>query len=127
MNRRKRNVLIIEQEAIIALDIKNRFQNQGHTIVGVTTSINETIQRRKDFGNVDLILIDAGLEDFSNRFSLAEKFYNLLQIPLVLLTSHIDEAIRKKSLSYQSVRVIEKPFRNDELLDVIGNIFNKSE
>lgn len=118
--------MIIEQEAIIALDIKKRFQNQGHIIVGVTTSIDETIQRRKDFGNVDLILMDAELEDFSNHLSIAERIYCLIQTPLVILASHIDEAIRKKSQKYQSVRVIEKPFRNDELLDVIGNIFQQS-
>jgi two-component system, response regulator PdtaR len=127
MNRKKRNILIIEQEAIIALDIKKRFQNQGHSIVGVTTSIKETIQHRKDFRNVDLILMDAELEDFSNHFSFAERIYRLIQTPLVILASHIDETVRKKCHKYQFVRVIDKPFRNDELLDVIGNIYSKSE
>jgi CheY-like chemotaxis protein len=126
MNRRKRNVLIIEQEAIIALDIKNRFLNQGHRIIGTTSSLHETITRRKDFKNVDLILMDAGLADFSNHISFAERIYQLLQIPLVILASQIDETVRKKCCNYRFVRIIDKPFRNDELLDIIGNIFQEA-
>lgn len=127
MNRRKKNVLIIEQEAIIALDIKKRFLDEGHTIIGSTSSLLETILRRKDFRKVDLILIDAGLEDFSNHFSFAERIYRIMQTPLIIIASHIDEALRKKCLNYQFVRIIEKPFRNDELSNVLGNIFQENK
>jgi two-component system, response regulator PdtaR len=119
MDKKKKNVLIIEHEVIIALDIKEKFLSRGHSIAGTVSSIREAVLKRKEFQNVNLILIDSNLADFKISLRFAEKMYSFIQTPLILLVSHIDESIRKKCSRYRSVRIIEKPFRNEELINAI--------
>ena len=90
----KKNVLIIEHEAIIALDIKKRFEKEGHNVVGISSSFRETLGNIRNYKNVDLILLDSGLSDFNHRMPLAEKIYSFFNTPLILLVSNIDSNFR---------------------------------
>ena len=124
MKNKKRNVLIIEHEAIIALDIKERLSNQGHTIIGIASSLQEAILKRKNFCKVDLILIDTSLSDFFVELNNAEKIYNLIRTPLILMVSNTKEKIKEKCCKYKFVQIIEKPFHDEEFMDAVGNILS---
>jgi DNA-binding response OmpR family regulator len=122
MKRQKRNVLIIENDAIIALDIKKRFEDMGFIIIGIPSSFRDMLGNLKSFKDVDLIVLDSSLSDFSNRLNLAEKVYKCVNTPLILLAARIDDFIQSKSDQYESVRVIEKPFKMEELMCTVENI-----
>ncbi len=122
MGLQKRNVLIIENDAIIALDIKKRFEEIGFNVVGISPSFCDMLKNLKMYKNVDLILVDASLADFSNCLDLAEKVYKCVKTPLILLAARIDEFIQNKSEQYESVRVLEKPFKMEELISTAGNV-----
>jgi DNA-binding response OmpR family regulator len=118
----KRNILIIENDAIIALDIKKRFEDMGFNIIGITPSFCDMLKNLKMYKNVDLILVDAGLVDFSNCLDLAEKIYKCVKTPLILLSTHIDDFLQSKSEQYESVKLLEKPFKMEELISTAENI-----
>jgi DNA-binding response OmpR family regulator len=122
MGLQKRNVLIIENDAIIALDIKKRFEDIGFNVIGISPSFCDMLKNLRMYKNVDLILVDANLADFSNCLDLAEKVYKCVKTPLILLSTRIDEFIQGKSKQYESVRVIEKPFKMEELISTAENI-----
>jgi len=124
MNRHQKNVLIIEHEAIIALDVKKRLENHGYNIIGLISTLDETLKNLKNLKDVDLILLDSGVTDFSNNILVAEKIYKFIKTPLLLLTSHIDDHINSLCSKYKSVKIIEKPFENEELIDAVGNILS---
>jgi DNA-binding response OmpR family regulator len=122
----KRNVLIIENDAIIALDIKKRFEEMGFNIIGITPSFCDMLKNLKMYKNVDLILVDASLADFSNCLNLAEKVYKCVKTPLILLSTRIDEFLQSKSEQYESVKLLEKPFKMDELISTAENIMQST-
>jgi DNA-binding response OmpR family regulator len=122
MGLQKRNILIIENDAIIALDIKKRFEDMGFNVIGSPSTFRDLLGNLKKFKNVDLILVDSGLTDFSHRLSLAEKVYKCVKTPLILLATRIDEFTQSKCDLYESVRVIEKPFKIEELMSTVGNV-----
>ncbi|MGD0709973.1 MAG: response regulator [Bacteroidales bacterium] len=122
MNPGKRNVLIIENDAIIALDIKKRFEDIGFKVVGTPPSFNDMFENLNKFRNVDLILLDTGLSDFAQMLSVAEKVYKCVNTPLILLSTRVDEFIKRKSEQYESVKIIEKPFNMEELMNTAGNV-----
>jgi len=47
MSLKKRNVLIIENDAIIALDIKKRFEEMGFNIIGSPLSFRDLLGNLK--------------------------------------------------------------------------------
>jgi len=118
----KRNILIIENDAIIALDIKKRFEEMGFNIIGITPSFCDMLKNLKTYKDVDLIVVDASLADFSNCLELAEKVYKCVKTPLILLSTRIDEFLQCKSEQYESVKLIEKPFKMEELMSTAGNV-----
>jgi two-component system cell cycle sensor histidine kinase/response regulator CckA len=122
MSLQKPNVLIIENDAIIALDLKRHFENMGFSIIGIPASFRDMMGNLKSFKDVDLIVLDSSLSDFSNSLNLAEKVYKCVNTPLILLATHIDEFIKRKSEPYESVRIIEKPFNIEELMSTAGNV-----
>lgn len=126
MTRQKKNVLIIEHEIIIALDLKKRFENHGYNIIGTRSSLKETLINLKTFKNVDLILLDSGIDDFSQKVYLAEKIYQFVKAPVILLASYIDDDIKSLCRKYKSIKIIEKPFRNEDLLDIANNVLKHS-
>jgi len=120
----KKNVLIIEQDAIIALDIQRRFLDQGYNVLGTTATLSEALKRAPEFKNVDLILVDAGLADFYLRFPLAEKMYRSHETPLILLASSMNEKINSLCNEHESVKVLQKPFDNKEFLQAVDSVMN---
>jgi len=54
--------------------------------------------------------------------STLERIYRSLRTPLILFISKNDENIRAKCEKYDTIRVIEKPFNDKELMDAVANI-----
>jgi len=123
MNFKNKNILIIENEAVIALDIKNIFLNKGYNVVGITTSLNETIEKMRNFKNTNLIIIDSNITDFYEKLSVAEKIYKLFNIPLIIMTSNISEYIKLKCENYKFIKLLKKPFAHDDLFNIISSSF----
>jgi len=126
MTRLKKNVLIIEHEIIVALDLKKRFEDNGYNIIGTRPSLKETLITLKTFKDVDLILLDSGINDFSQKVSLAEKIYKNMKAPVILLASYVDNEIILLCQKYRSIKVIEKPFQNEELLDIANSVLKNT-
>ena len=122
MKIQKKNVLIIEHEIIIALDLKRRFELHGYNIIGTKSSLKDTLINMKTFKEVDLILLDSGINDFSQKVNLAEKIYKLMKAPVILIASYIDDEIKSLSIKHELVKIIEKPFHNEELMDIASSV-----
>jgi len=120
----KKNVWIIEQDSIIALDIKRRFLKKGYNVLGTTSSLREAIKRANEFKKVDLILVDSGIADFSHRLLLAEKFYRQHKTPLILLASYVNDDINSLCYTHETVKILKKPFDNKEFLEAVGSLMN---
>ena len=118
----KKNVLIIEHEAIIALDIKRKFQMEGFNVLGMTTSLHDTIERIKNIEDIDLILVDSNLDDFYSSFHLAKKLSNSFKTPIILLSCYLSDEIIGLSNECNNIKILKKPFDNNEFHEVIGSL-----
>ncbi|NTW33004.1 MAG: response regulator [Bacteroidetes bacterium] len=117
MNFGNKNILIIVNEAIVALDIKNIFLNEGYNVIGVTSSLNETLEKIGNFKNVNLIIMDSDLSDFHEKLSKAEKVYRIINTPLIIITSHI-EFMKSKCENYKFIKLLKKPFGHKDLFNI---------
>ncbi len=121
-----KNILIIEHDAIIALDLKRNFEKNGFQVAGVNFTLKEALEKMKSFKNLDLILMDLGIQDFSVNCKLAERVYKIAQIPIILLASNLDEYLRSLCSKYNKVKIVKKPFKNEDVILLAGNLASEN-
>lgn len=110
----KPKILIVEDESIIALNIKEVLIDFGYEIIGIAPK-SEKALRLISVTTPDLILMDITLKDREDGIELAEKISKMISVPIVFLTANdknktIDRAIGIKPYGY-----IIKPFKAIEL------------
>ena len=80
-------VLIIEDEAMIGLDLKALVENLGHKVIGVARTRTEAvaIARTKPPG---LILSDIQLADGSSGLDAVDDLLNTFEVPVIFITAY---------------------------------------
>jgi len=112
-------ILIVEDEAIIALDIKNILRRLGYSIFEMASSGEESIQKA-DHIQPDLVLMDIRLKGEIDGVKAAEKIYERFHMPVVYISA--DGEDKEEQLTKASA-FIKKPFEEEEIKTVLRRLF----
>ncbi|GAI24123.1 unnamed protein product, partial [marine sediment metagenome] len=85
----KTKILIVENERIVAEDIKRTLQNLGYTVCPIVTSGDEAVKKAEQ-ESPDLILMDIVLQDEMSGIEAAEQIRTRFNIPIIYLTAYAD-------------------------------------
>jgi len=89
------NILIVEDESIIALELQARVKNFGYQVAGIadrgSTAINKFQQLKPD-----IILMDINIKGDMDGIETAEKIFKYQKVPIIFITAFSDSATRKK-------------------------------
>lgn len=108
------HILIVEDEWIIALDIKQRLKKLGYHVVGIANCAEKALQLATE-ANPQLVLMDIYLQGDQNGVEIAAQLRENHQLPVVFLTSYADEPTLKQALSANPYGYIVKPFEDHDL------------
>lgn len=109
------NILIIEDEAIIAMDIQDMLCALGYEVAGIIGNSDKAIDYLS-FHTPDLVLCDILIKGTGDGIRVAELIRARKKIPFIFLTSLSDRQTldrAKKTLPYG---YIVKPFNETDLL-----------
>jgi CheY-like chemotaxis protein len=81
------NVLIIEDEMLIALDLEQLVENLGHRTIGIARTRAEAIELAKA-RRPGLILADIQLADGSSGLEAVNDLLNTFEVPVIFITAH---------------------------------------
>jgi len=121
-----KTILIVEDEKIIAEDIKNTLIKFNYTIPEIITSGEKAIRRAEEL-MPDLILMDIMIEGSINGIVAAKQIYHDFGIPIVFLTAYADENILEQATESSPFGYLIKPFEDRELRATIEMAFYKSK
>lgn len=107
-------ILIVEDESIVALNIKNRLEALGYIIVATTNSGESAIQIVQE-NRPDLVLMDIKLRGVIDGIEAATQIWNRFQIPVVYLTAYSDEETVERAKITEPYGYILKPFEARDL------------
>jgi PAS domain S-box-containing protein len=107
-------VLIAEDEAVIALDIKNRIISFGYQVVGIAATAEECIKLASDT-KPDLVLMDIILRGNTTGITAAEILKRDYDLRVIFLTAHTDDATIAKAKLTEPLGFIIKPFEAKEI------------
>jgi PAS domain S-box-containing protein len=107
-------ILVVEDEAITALDIQGLLERMGFKVVSVVSNGIGAIQKAKDL-KPDLILMDITLKGEMDGIEAADKIMNLFNIPVIYLTGYSDEKTFERIKLTKPYGFISKPISHNEL------------
>jgi PAS domain S-box-containing protein len=111
-------VLIVEDEQIIALELSDRLTRMGHRVGGVVASGAEALDCAERF-RPDLVLMDIKLRGEMDGISAAAALHDTFDIPVVYLTALVDDATLERAKKTHPYGYIIKPFREKDLQVVV--------
>ncbi len=112
------NILIVEDEHIVAWDIKETIEMLGHTTLDRVVSGTEALFSAQST-LPDLVLMDIRLEGAIDGIAAGGEIYHRLDIPVIYLTAHADELTLKRAARTNPFGYIVKPFQAQSLQTTI--------
>lgn len=113
-----KKILIVEDERIIALDIKRILLHLQYEVVGIASSGNQALDMVKHY-QPDLILMDIKLEGDKDGIETTQIIRGKYNLPVIYLTSYTDESTLQSAKYTEPFGYILKPFEERELYATI--------
>ncbi len=106
------NILIIENESLVAMELSAYIKTLGYNIVEYATT---SIMARSflELYDVDLILMDVNLEEEIDGITLYKSFQ--ITTPIIYITAYIDEETISKAIETNPLGYLVKPHNEYEL------------
>jgi PAS domain S-box-containing protein/putative nucleotidyltransferase with HDIG domain len=132
---KKKQILVVEDERIVADDVRMSLERLGYEVSGTAVSGEEAIEKAKKF-RPDLVLMDIVLEGKMDGIKATSVIRSRFNIPVVYLTAYADERTLERAKITEPYGYILKPFDDRDLHTIIeialykhkmGNILKESE
>lgn len=112
--RRRPRLLIVEDERLIARDLRGSLEELGYEVAGIVDSAADALASAREH-RPDLILMDIRLRGDADGIDAAERIRADLALPFVYLTSHTDDVTLERAKVTDPYAYIVKPFTEREL------------
>ncbi|MBN8701470.1 MAG: response regulator [Bacteroidetes bacterium] len=121
-----KNILIVEDESIVAKDIQLSLKKLGHNVIGICSKGEDAIifidEQKPELVLMDIML--KGKQDGIETASVIKEKYN---IPVIYLTAYADENTLSKAKITEPYGYILKPFKEIDLHTAIEMAVYKHE
>lgn len=111
----KIKVLIVEDELIIATDLKDILQGANYEVVDMCKSY-EAALKSLEANMPDILLLDIQIRGEKDGVDLANEIHQNYKIPFVYISSHTDRATLDRAKETLPYGFLVKPFEDDDVL-----------
>lgn len=110
-------ILVIEDEAVIALDVADIVRNAGHEVVGIAATEKAAIELARKH-SPHLVLADIQLRGSDSGISAVNQIMKSMSVPVIFVTGFPERLLTGKQV--EPAFVISKPFDPDLLRAAIA-------
>lgn len=111
---KKTKILIVEDERIVAEDVKTKLEQVGYAVAGIVNSGEESL-KKTEMLKPDLVLMDIVLEGKMDGIEAASEIQSKLNIPVVYLTAYSNQRTLRRAKVTEPCGFIIKPFEAQDL------------
>jgi CheY-like chemotaxis protein len=118
-----KKLLIVEDETLISLDLKNRMERNGYRVLPIANSaaraIEIAVQERPD-----IILVDIVLKGDQDGIDAARAIVKKFPVPILFITGNVKFIDRERLRNIPVYRILGKPAFENVLLDAIAELLS---
>ena len=107
-------ILVVEDEVIVADDIRRSLKNLGYDVPSIVSSGEAAIKKAEE-DRPDLVLMDIMLQGKMDGIEAAGNIISRFDIPVVYLTAYSDEKILERAKITEPFGYLIKPYKDREL------------
>jgi CheY-like chemotaxis protein len=111
-------ILIVEDEAIVAMDIEERLAAMGYAVAG-HASTGEQALALVEMHHPDLVLMDISLQGSMDGITAADEIRRRFHVPVIFLTAYSEDTTLERAKLAEPFGFILKPFDDRELKSAI--------
>ena len=111
---KKARIIIVEDESIIAVNLKEAVESLGYDVHAIVPSGEEAIEKAEQL-KPDLILMDIVLSDKMDGIDAAKIIMERFKIPVIYLTAHSDKMTLERAKATEPYGYVLKPINPQEL------------
>ncbi len=115
---KKTRILVVEDEGVVAMDLKRRLEKQGLCVVGIADSCDDALKLLQET-MPDVVLMDIIIQGSKDGIATALEMRALHDIPVVFLTANSDPNTIRRAKETLPYGYLIKPFEERELVATI--------
>ncbi len=119
-------IMVVEDEAIIAIRLQERLTAMGYHIIGISYSGEEAMAQARRL-RPDLILMDIMIPGKMDGIAVAKSVKTELDIPVIFLTAFSEDTIIDRAKQAEPYGYLVKPFQDRELKACVEVALYKKE
>ena len=106
----KINILIVEDESIVALDLATALHQDGYEVIGIADHAEKAIRLFNQYA-VDIVLMDIHLAGPKDGIDTVADLMTIRQTPVIYLTAFTDDATVERVKSTYPFAFLVKPYQ----------------
>ena len=114
-----RSILVVEDEAIIALDLACSIEQLGYRVLGPASN-GADARRIASRERPDLLLMDVTIQGLADGIDTARAITDEIPAKVVFVTAHTDPATRRRADLLQPSAFLTKPYSVREMQTVLA-------
>ncbi len=107
-------ILIVEDEIIVASEIKLRLEEMGYGVIGIVNNGRDAIIKAELY-EPDVILMDITLKGKMTGLEATREITKTSDIPVIFITAHTDKTTLDYAREASTHGIFTKPFSDVEL------------
>ena len=117
-----RKILIVEDNAIIAMETVDRLKRLGYSVTGTAATGQDAIRLSETTGP-DCILMDINLMGDMDGIEAARQIAKRRPVPVIYVTAYSDEDTLRRAMASNPFRYLVKPYREHDLYVALDEVF----
>ncbi len=114
----KIKILVVEDETIVALDIRGGILKMGYEVTDTVTNYDDALNSIK-INTPDFIIMDINLENSKDGIDTAHDIQKIANIPIIYLSAFSDDDTINRAVETNPLGYLIKPFKREELKTTI--------
>jgi DNA-binding LytR/AlgR family response regulator len=103
------NILVVEDESIVAMDLAAGLERDGYNVVGTADSAEEAIEIFRQ-NEVDIVLMDISIIGDRDGIETAIELLKIKEVPVIYLTAFSDPATVERVKQTHPAAFLTKPY-----------------
>ncbi|RJX32720.1 MAG: PAS domain S-box protein [Desulfarculus sp.] len=122
----RETILVVDDEAAILESTRQLLAGRGYQVLTADSGEGALEMYQERSGQVDLVILDLGMPGMGGERCLAELLAKNPQAKVIVATGYTQSGLRNKLLATGACRMINKPYRLQDLLIMVREVLDAS-